>query len=113
MKFNVTKPCETCPFRKDVAPFLRRASEIAATLRDDHNWFACHETTGMKNGRKVKPENQSHCAGAMIVLYRSQLQNIAMRIAFATGLLDWKLIKKGDARVFDSLEEFEAHHAQD
>lgn len=54
MKFLVKSPCADCPFRASCHPFLRRAYAIARELRDDTRWFACHETTGVKHGRRVK-----------------------------------------------------------
>jgi len=110
MKFEILKPCEHCPFRRDVQPFLNRAKSIADGLRDDNNWFACHETTGAKNGRRVKPANQSMCAGSMIVLWRSGLANIGMRLALVYGLLKRETLDQKAPHVFNTLEEFECHH---
>ena len=110
MKFDIKRPCEHCPFRRDVPPFLNRADSIAGDLRDDHNWFACHETTGQMTGKRVKPENQSQCAGSMIVLWRSGRPNIAMRIAIITKLLKIETLEQ-PAPVFDSLDEFAGHHS--
>jgi hypothetical protein len=62
MRFSIVRPCEHCPFRNDQPPFLsrERAEQIARTLRSsDAAWFACHETTGVKDGTKIPPENQS------------------------------------------------------
>jgi hypothetical protein len=109
VQFKIKRPCDGCPFRTDRAPFLRRAATLAKQLSDDSFWFACHETTGVKKGRRIKPENQSQCAGSMIVLWRQGRPNIAMRIA-----LTYKMIRVSDlnapAPVFNSLAEFAAHH---
>jgi hypothetical protein len=111
MKFNVKKPCKDCPFRRDVHPFLHRAPEIAKSLSDDHNWFACHETTGIGTGERVRAKDQSHCIGAAIVLWRSNMVNIAMRLALAVGLLDQSVLDQPQP-IFNSLEEFTEHHAK-
>jgi hypothetical protein len=109
MQFKIKRPCESCPFRKDVSPFLHRAPQIVTQLEDDYFWFACHETTGMKSGKRVKPEKQSHCAGAMMVLWKSGTANIAMRLALLYKLITREQLEQ-DVAVFDSLEEFAAHH---
>lgn len=110
MLFEIKKPCALCPFRRDVRPFLsRRAASIASELRNDHNWFACHETTGVKSGKRVRLENQSHCMGAAIVLWRSHLTNVPIRLALWLKLLDESVLNQ-PAPVFDSLEEFVTHH---
>jgi hypothetical protein len=109
MQFNIKRPCSACPFRSDVAPFLHRAPRIAKQLKDDHFWFACHETTGIKSGKRVNPANQSHCAGAMMVLWKSGMANIAMRLALVYKMITREQLEQ-DVPVFASLDEFAAHH---
>lgn len=109
MKFEIKRPCADCPFRTDCNPFLRRAPEIRRQMRDDHFWFACHETTGAKGGRRVKPANQSHCAGLMGVLWRERNPNIAMRMALAFKLITIEQLES-ISQVFNNLDEFVAHH---
>lgn len=110
MKFKIKKPCELCPFRSDCHPYLGRADQIAEQMEDDHNWFACHETTGVKSGRRVKAANQSHCAGLMLVLWRMRRPNIAMRLALVANMITVQELEKKDAPVFGSLDEFREHH---
>lgn len=40
------KPCNTCPFRQDVTPFLHpeRAYGIAASAQNPYQDFPCHKT---------------------------------------------------------------------
>jgi hypothetical protein len=40
------KPCPSCPFRKDVTPFLRprRAEELAYLALNPYSDFSCHNT---------------------------------------------------------------------
>lgn len=111
MKFEIKRPCENCPFRRDVHPFLRRAKQIAKQMQDDHNWFACHKTTGMESGKRTKARDQSHCAGLMGVLWRMGRPNIAMRLALLFKMITVKQLEAPQP-VFDSLEEFERHHAR-
>jgi hypothetical protein len=42
----VKKPCKTCPFRRDVKPFLHpdRAYDIAASASNPYSDFPCHNT---------------------------------------------------------------------
>jgi hypothetical protein len=90
-----------------------RAQGIAMTLRDDMNWFACHETTGAKGGRRVRRADQSHCAGAMRVLMSEGCPNVAMRIAHCAKLIDLGEIGAADWPCFKNLDEFAEHHAKE
>jgi hypothetical protein len=40
------KPCQHCPFRRDVKPFLRpgRGKELAYHAQNPYNSFTCHKT---------------------------------------------------------------------
>jgi hypothetical protein len=112
MLFKIKHPCELCPFRKDVRPFLRRAQSIAEQMEDDHFWFACHETTGVKSGRRVRPAKQSHCAGLMGVLWKMKRPNIAMRLALMYKMITVKQLNSIQ-NVFNSLNEFKNHHDEE
>jgi Family of unknown function (DUF6283) len=109
LKFDIKRPCEHCPFRRDVPPYLHRARQIARQMEDDHYWFACHETTGMKHGKRVRRADQSHCAGLMAVLWREGNPNIAMRLALAFKMISREQLE-AEQPVFDSLAEFARHH---
>ena len=113
MKFLVKRPCESCPFRRDCTPYLRRAPEIARQMSDDHFWFACHETTGVKGGKRIKAAEQSHCAGLMKVLWKMRRPNIAMRLALAFKLISLAQLEARRPAVFRSLKEFARHHAEE
>jgi hypothetical protein len=112
MRFDIKRPCAHCPFRKDVPGYLHRerASELARQLVDDDlSWFACHETTGVKGGKRVKRSDQSHCMGAAMVLWRQGMPNVATRIALASKLLRVEDLNVS-APVFDSMDQFAKHH---
>lgn len=44
----IKKPCQHCPFRTDVKPFIhpRRAEEISSAASNPYNSFTCHKTIG-------------------------------------------------------------------
>lgn len=114
MKFLIKKPCAECPFRRDVKPYLRhaRAEDLARQMSDDNFWFACHQTTGVKNGRRIKKEDQSHCAGLMGVLWNEGRINIAMRIAIIVKQLTIEELKRiARGKVFKNLSAFARHHS--
>ena len=110
MKFEIKQPCAECPFRRDVHPYLRRAGEIRDQMNDDHFWFACHRTTGQMRGRRVRPAEQSHCAGLMRVLWRMKRPNVAMRLALLYKLITVEQLEQRRPAVFRTLDAFAAHH---
>lgn len=64
------KPCQHCPFRNDVKPFLRpeRAEELAYSVSNPFNDFPCHKTTEYDedddgNGDMLHAETSKTCAG--------------------------------------------------
>lgn len=44
-KYYMDKPCNACPYRKDVTPYLRpkRGAELANLVYSNHNFY-CHKT---------------------------------------------------------------------
>jgi len=65
------KPCEHCPFRRDVKPFLTssRGEELAYHAQNPYNSFTCHKTTvsdeefGGEGSEMVAVETSLECAG--------------------------------------------------
>lgn len=63
------KPCEHCPFRNDVKPFLtaERGEELAYHAQNPYNSFPCHKTTvsddDSEEGEMICTENSKRCAG--------------------------------------------------
>lgn len=107
MNFDLRTPCDTCPFRTDVAPFLRqdRGSEIADALRQDKA-FACHKTVEHDDdGERVPRSEEQHCAGALILLERAGQPNQLMRIAERLDLYDRTKLDTS-APVFETLDDF-------
>lgn len=46
MSNHMKKPCQHCPFKRDVRPFLHpdRAYEIASVSGNPYSSFPCHKT---------------------------------------------------------------------
>lgn len=103
MKFDLTRPCPLCPFRTDLdsGPYLyrERARQIVETLKT--STFECHETSGLKD---CKREAQ-HCAGALIMLERSDRPSQMMRIVERLGMYDRRKLDMSSP-VFDTPEEW-------
>lgn len=98
-RYRLTTPCTDCPFRTDKPFPLRRSPEIAQALREGST-FDCHKTT-----HETGTGKPAFCAGALIVLEKSEGPNQIMRIAeryegYRPDALDM------DAPVYGSLREF-------
>lgn len=68
----VKKPCQHCPFRTDVRPFLhpRRAEELAYNASNPYGSFACHKTLGSDDeGQTYISEASLECAGHLTMQY--------------------------------------------
>lgn len=81
MKYTQVKPCDNCPFRTDVEPYIsaQRIEQILETILDRQQDFTCHKGLG-------EPEEaRYHCAGAMIFLEHMEQPNQMMRIAARFG----------------------------
>lgn len=110
MRFDMTKPCEHCPFRNDIKAFLRKAriEELRDQLTENRT-FACHETTSVTKkqprirGKFAKRINQ-HCAGALILLRKTNTEGAMQQIAERLGLYDPSILDMGSP-VFDSWDD--------
>jgi len=104
--YSLTTPCDSCPFRTDVTPFIKpgRVQEIAKSLV--RHGFPCHQTVDYDT-RDHRKEIQ--CAGALIVLEKMRQPSQLMRISERIGLYDVAKLKM-DAPVYGSLNEMlDAH----
>ena len=69
--YYMKQPCQHCPFRHDVKPFLtsERGIELAYHAQNPYNSFACHKTTvsdeefGGEGEEMVCTEESKECAG--------------------------------------------------
>jgi len=85
---TLTRPCDNCPFRTDVTPYLsyERANEIALALDCDES-FSCHKTSTCQ-GKSNMDKGVKHCAGAMIMMEKMNRPNQWMRICERIGHYD-------------------------
>lgn len=111
--FKLRTPCEHCPFRLDVPGYLRydRCVEIARSLADGAE-FPCHKTTVTDPDDESENTTGAHsqwCAGALIVMERTQTPNQAMRIAERLNLYHPARLDM-QAPVARSFIDFAEHH---
>jgi hypothetical protein len=99
MNYDLTQPCDNCPFRSDVTPYLhpQRIREIIGQE------FSCHKTTTCKGRDNSHPKAQ-HCAGALILQEKMAQPHQMMRIAERLGMYDRTKLKM-DAPVYDGVVE--------
>jgi hypothetical protein len=113
MNFDMTRPCDNCPFRTDVKPFIgaSRAIEIVGGL---DGCFPCHKTTKFDQDeagpQHVPHDDEQHCAGALIMQLKEgwlgQMGRIAERTGWDSGAMDL------GSPVYESREEFIAAHVE-
>lgn len=113
MKYDLRKPCDSCPFRSDITPFI--LPESAEEILTGQGDFPCHKTTNFEDDLdgEASPcrdtSNEHHCAGFLILLEKEGRPNQMMRISERLGMYDPNKIDM-DAPVYDSIEEcIEAH----
>lgn len=91
MKFTMTTPCASCPFREDVTFYLhpQRTREILTALLEHDQTFTCHKTLHSEGWDEDEEHyahtgDEQHCAGALIMAERlskpPQLARIAERL---------------------------------
>jgi hypothetical protein len=69
------KPCNHCPYRHDVKPFLRpeRGEELAYAATNPYNSFPCHKTTVDSDdedgcGDRIVTSESKVCAGFLTLM---------------------------------------------
>jgi len=91
MKYDMTQPCDACPFlKKNKHGFtLKRLAEFAS------GQFPCHKTASNNEddyedgeGGYVANEDSQHCAGALIFCEKRNAPNQMMRICERLGMYD-------------------------
>lgn len=90
MHFDLTRPCDNCPFRSDIIPYLdSRCESLAEKIM--HHTFECHKTVygdhRDERGRFKKRVRQ-HCAGALIVMEKQGQLGDMQQIAERLGIYD-------------------------
>ena len=97
--FALTSPCDNCPFRTDVRPYLRRA-RIEMLERDlERGTFNCHKTVKSLGAKG----SEAACAGSLILQEKLGRRPNIMRIAERLGLYDHTKLNM-DAPVYESFE---------
>jgi hypothetical protein len=100
MKYTIATPCDNCPFRKDIAGYLRseRVREICESLFRGQS-FPCHKTTEVwedEDGESnfEATDDSQQCAGAEIFLAHqgqsTQMSRIAERMGMKVAKLNMK-----------------------
>lgn len=83
MKYNMTEPCDACPFLKD-SGFTAKS-----LLAHASGEFACHKACKVNDGVfQARSQKTPHCAGALIFLEKRKQPHQMMRIAERLGLYD-------------------------
>ncbi len=109
MKYEKTTPCENCPFRSDVRPYLKKARVLEIERGLVRGDFPCHKTTVPTEGEDGEgdlraTENSQHCAGALIILEKMERPSQMMRICERLGLYDARKLNMA-APVYDSFRQ--------
>lgn len=89
MKYDLTKPCDLCPFRNDEKRLHVHPDVLHGMANGE---FCCHKT-GVSNEETgdIEPtEKSQHCAGALIFLEKTHQSHQMMRICERLGLYDPK-----------------------
>lgn len=110
MSYTMTSPCDSCPFRRDVDPFITtaRVREIADGLVRAE--FPCHKTVKYDgDGEWSRTGKEVHCAGALILLEKIEQPSQMMRIAERLGMYDARKLDMA-APVYDDFDEMLAAH---
>lgn len=115
-RYRMKAPCESCPFRVSVKPYLTpgRALEIAESILQGAD-FPCHKTT-----RETDPDEDGGgdledwpgakvCAGSMGTQENEGRPNQMLRIAGRIGLYEPGRIDTSD--LYPSLREWVASYA--
>lgn len=105
--YGMTTPCDQCPFRSDVRPYLRKARvrEIEESL--ERGEFPCHKTAQYdEDGEPTRSGDEVHCAGALILMEKEGRSSQMMRIAERIGMYDPSKLNM-NAPVYESFDEME------
>lgn len=115
MHYDMIKPCNNCPFKRDGFIPLRaeRVEEIASgMLCSQGHTFACHKTTQHDDEDTRVVGSSKHCAGALIFAEKNGTATQMMRIVERLGMYDARKLAPHYDLVFDDLNEMLDAHAQ-
>jgi hypothetical protein len=108
MHFDLKKPCDNCPFRSDIRPYLTKARVQQIVIALERATFACHKTTVDSEdedgcSERVVTDDSQHCAGALIMLERTRTCSRPAAMAEVLGLYDPTELHI-DSPVYDTFE---------
>lgn len=106
MRYDLTKPCDLCPFRNDEGQLYVHPSRLEGMASGE---FCCHRTGEYDDETgNIEPTPKSqHCAGALIFNEHREEPHQMMRICERIGRYDrTKLDMKSP--VFRSMKEVRA-----
>lgn len=92
MKYNMTNPCDQCPF------LIGSGFTYKSLIAHASGEFACHKTCTVDEDGEgiIEPrENSPHCAGALIFLEKQNKSHQMMRIAERLGFYDRRKLNMG------------------
>ena len=84
MKYNLTTPCDQCPF------LIGSGFTWQALHGHAAGEFPCHKTCKLDQSQHFVPRNDKtpHCAGALIFLEKQKRPHQMMRIGERLGMYD-------------------------
>lgn len=99
--FRLVAPCDNCPFRRDVTPYLSpgRIDLIRESLTVREQWFPCHKTTTTA----AEDGNSAVCVGSLKLVEKMNLRPRFWRQAIALRL--YEPGKLTGAAVYDDFDE--------
>lgn len=106
MNYNLTSPCDLCPFRNDSGRLYVDPEVLEGMAGGE---FCCHKTGEVvedeEGGSEFRPtEKSQHCAGALIFLEKIGQPHQMMRICERIGMYDARKLNM-NAPVFSSFDE--------
>lgn len=83
MRYNLTEPCDACPF------LIGSGFTYRSLVEHSSGEFACHKACIIEDGVYVaRGDKTPHCAGALIFLEKQDKPHQMMRICERLGLYD-------------------------
>lgn len=115
--FDLKKPCNDCPFRKDEMMIetlgKERMTGIVTNVIKEDGFFSCHKTIDYSvDTDRLQPQNQ-FCAGALIAIEKANAtyDNKNTRIAVGFGFYDPKQLEDKDS-VIDPKEYIDKKYVE-
>ena len=100
-------PCNNCPYRQDVKPFLHpsRGEDLAIAVQNRYNTFACHKTLehDEDDGETFEGEKTKVCAGFLSLQHNMN----------GSTCYDSDGFEPSDKVYYDSDDMIDAYYEQD